>query len=110
MNLNDEFYIRNESIFIKDIYEFVISFQSNVLATDKEEEDDFATEFACQYMFNTYDKNNDGFIDFNEFKKIEDSETGLSTDEEKLKEFEDIDLNKDGKISFQGKIINNMNK
>ena len=69
----------------------------NIMFSNDKDKDEFFLNFLCRSIFIACDKNNDGYIDLGEFMHYEDID-----EENRAKGFELIDLDKDGKISFQG--------
>ena len=60
---------------------------------------------ALHDYFSSVDKNKNGVLEYKEIKKIlikfsEDTDTVIETDDEIKKAFDQLDTNKDGKISF----------
>ena len=60
---------------------------------------------AVHDYFSTVDKNKNGVLEYKEIKKIlikfsEDTDTVIETDDEIKKAFDQLDSNKDGKISL----------
>lgn len=60
---------------------------------------------TVKYIFDYLDKNKDNFLDYEEFKLLSELDDFKEMNEDDLREcFEEIDLNNDGKISFEGLI------
>lgn len=61
---------------------------------------------TVKYIFDYLDKNKDNFLDYEEFKLLSELDDFKEMNEDDLREcFEEIDLNNDGKISFEGLIL-----
>lgn len=60
-------------------------------------------DVTAKNLFAYMDKDNDGLISFDEFKRIEDYElTGLINEDDLILSFNKTDTNQDGKLSLEG--------
>ena len=63
----------------------------------------FTIQTYCRKLFNAYDLNHDGLIDIDDLRYLSKSNKLNSSEEEITSVFNEIDLDKDGKINFTGK-------
>lgn len=82
--------------------EFLLMMARKLKATDGEEE--------MHHAFNVFDKNGDGFITFDELKRVMCSIGERLTDEEIEDMIKEADLNGDKKIDYKGKILTKTKK
>lgn len=60
-------------------------------------------DVTAKNLFSYMDRDNDGLISFDEFKRIADYElTGLINEDDLILSFNKTDTNQDGKLSLEG--------